>query len=52
MIADVQRHMGDLLIKGETTAIKTISIDKSSWKFEEENEKIVVKVSATRRMGS
>lgn len=52
VIADVRRNMGDIFIKGETTAIKTISINKSSWIFEEEVEKIVVKVSASRGVGN
>jgi hypothetical protein len=52
VIAEVRRNMGDVFIKGETTAVKTISINKSSWIFEEEVEKIVVRVSASRRVGS
>lgn len=48
MLSDMTAEMSKLFMKGETTVMKSISMEKDKWVFEEEIEKNKVMITAKR----
>lgn len=48
-LAELKENMANPFMKGETSVMKSVSIDKDKWVFEEEIEKKKITITATRR---
>jgi len=48
VIEDIREEMNNTFVKGETSKLKTISLDKDKWSFEQEVEGKAVAITANR----